>query len=372
MVSADGGERADLNRELLEASYRFDFFQAVRVLEHCRRERCGRPDDQHSEGHGVGRDVHPSSEVVRFRALPSLSFPAGAISAIRVARPEAGVPAESHPPEMLVTFLGLTGPSGALPRHYTETLLQRIRERDFSLRDFLDLFNHRLISLFYRAWEKYSLPITYERSLLDNPGREPDPITQGLYCLEGLGTAGVRGRLEVDDETFLHYSGHFAHFPRSALALECLLADHLDMSVAVLQCQGQWLNLEPDDQALMPLPAQPTGQNNRLGVNLVVGERVWDVQSKFRLRLGPLTWPQFRSLMPNGPALRPLCQMTRLYAGPTLDFDIQPLLKPEEVPACRLTADPDEGHHLGWNTWLPRSTIPSLPVDDAVFQIETI
>jgi len=372
MVSADGGERADLNRELLEASYRFDFFQAVRLLEHRQRERRGRPDDPHFEGNGVGRDLHPSTEAVRFRALPSLSFPAGAISEIRDVMSGLRAPGESPPPEMLVTFLGLTGPSGALPRHYTEILLQRIRERDFSLRDFLDLFNHRLISLFYRAWEKYSLPITYERSRLDNPGGEPDPVTRGLYCLEGLGTTGVRGRLEVDDEAFLHYSGHFAHFPRSALALECLLADHLDMSVAVLQCQGQWLNLEPDDQALMPSPAQPTGRNNRLGVNLVVGERVWDVQSKFRIRVGPLTWRQFRSLMPNGPALRPLCQMTRLYAGPTLDFDIQPRLEPEEVPACRLTADPDEGPYLGWNTWMPRQTTLSHPIDDAIFQIASI
>ena len=105
----------------------------------------------------------------------------------------------------------------------------------------------------------------------------------------GLGTAGLRGRLDVNDEVFLYYSGHYSHFPRSAMALECLLADHLEMPVEVLQCQGQWLNLEPDDQAFMPSLAQPNGRNNQLGVNLVVGERVWDVQSKFRLRLGPLT-----------------------------------------------------------------------------------
>ena len=85
-------------------------------------------------------------------------------------------------------FLGLTGPSGALPRHYTELLLQRIREKDFSLRDFLDLFNHRLISLFYRAWEKYNWPVAYERSQLDNPGGEPDPVTRSVYCLVGMGT----------------------------------------------------------------------------------------------------------------------------------------------------------------------------------------
>src|SRR5262249_16632242 len=109
-------------------------------------------------------------------------------------------------------------------------------------------------------------------------------------CLVGLGTAGLRGRLDVDDNIFLYYSGHFSHFPRSAIALESLLADHLDMPVRVLQCQGQWLRLDPDDQAFMPSARDPGGRNNQLGVNFVVGERTWEVQSKFRLRIGPLTW----------------------------------------------------------------------------------
>lgn len=379
MASADGRERSGVSRDLFVAPYRFNFFQAVRLLEHRRRElELGRaPSDQtrepHLEGNGVGRDLDPRSEVARFRALTSLGFPAAAISELRADTASSHDRGAPHPPEMVVTFLSLTGPNGALPRHYTELLLQRIREKDFSLRDFLDLFNHRLISLFYRAWEKYNWAIAYERSQLDDPTREPDPVTRGVYDLVGLGTTGLRGRLDVNDEVFLFYGGHYAHLPRSALALESLLAEYLEMPVALLQCQGQWLNLELDDQACMPSSRLPKGRNNRLGLNLIVGERVWDVQSRFRLRLGPLTWRQFRSLMPNGEGLRPLCQMTRLYVGPALDFDVQPLLKPEEVPACQLTPNPDDGPYLGWNTWMPAPMTPTRsPVDDAVFQIPTI
>jgi type VI secretion system protein ImpH len=375
MASADGGKRDSVNRALLEASYRFNFFQAVRLLEHRLREgaRSTPTDDSPRDGQGVGRDLHPKQEGVRFRAHTSLSFPAGAISEIRRVPVSPDAPAGAHPPEMVVTFLGLTGPSGVLPRHYTELLLQRIRERDYTLRDFLDLFNHRLISLFYRAWEKYRWPIAWERSQLDDPAGDPDLATQGLNCLVGLGTPGLRGRLDFDDGVFLYYSGHFAHFPRSAAALEALLAEHLDMPVQVLQCQGQWLRLDPDDQARMPSARDQEGRNNQLGVTLVVGERVWDVQSKFRIRIGPLTWRQFRSLMPNGPSLRPLCQITRTYAGPALDFDVQPVLERKEVPPCRLTPDPDGGPCLGWNTWMPfPATDPCLTVDDAVFQIEAI
>jgi type VI secretion system protein ImpH len=375
MASADGRERDSVNRELFRAPYRFDFFQAVRLLEHHLREqtRRGGARDSHPAEHGVGRDVHPMDEVVRFRAHASLGFPAGALSEVRLVAQSSKSSLRGHPPEMVVTFMGLTGPNGVLPRHYTELLLQRIRERDYALRDFLDLFNHRLISLFYRAWEKYRLPITYERAALDDPAGQPDLTTNGLYCLVGMGTNELRGRLETDDEVFLHYSGHFAHFPRSALALETLLAEYLDMPVQVLQCQGQWLHLDPDDQALMPSWREPRGRNNQLGVSLVVGERVWEVQSKFRLRIGPLSWRQFRTLMPNGRSLRPLCEVTRTYVGPTLDFDVQPVLRFDEVPPCRLSSDAEEGPYLGWNTWMPSATsLSARHRDDAVFGIDTI
>ena len=196
MATTNGGKRAGVIGRLFETSYRFNFFQAVRLLEQlsAQEQRDGSPYHPQNEASGVGRDLHPGAEAVRFRALPSLSFPAGAISDLRSVLSSDRFAHSVPPPEMLVTFLGLTGPSGALPRHYTELLLQRIREKDFSFRDFLDLFNHRLISLFYRAWEKYNWPIAYERAWVDGGTAEPDPITQAVYCLDGLGTPGLRRR----------------------------------------------------------------------------------------------------------------------------------------------------------------------------------
>lgn len=364
MASEDGRESLGLNRELIAAPYRFDFFQAVRLLEHRSRERATKEGLSRREP--VGHD-DPGREIVLFRALASLSFPSGAISQLRDAE-KAVDKLDAVTPELVVTFFGLTGPNGVLPRHYTELLIQRIRERDYSLRDFLDLFNHRLISLFYRAWEKYRLPVGYERKQLDDPTGEPDLVTRGLYSLVGLGTPGLRGRLPFTDELLLHYSGHFAHYPRSAVALQCLLEDYLEMPAQVLQIQGQWLYLDEDDQAFMPNSRQPKGRNNQLGVNLVVGERVWDVQSKFRLKLGPLNWKQFRSLMPDGPALRSLCHLTRSFVGPDLDFDVQPILEAEQVPPCRLNTRSDNGSYLGWNTWLQTQPF-DRPVDDAVFSL---
>jgi type VI secretion system protein ImpH len=294
---------------------------------------------------------------------------------------------------MVVTFLGLTGASGVLPYHYTALLLRRVRLKDQALRDFLDLFHHRLLSLFYRAWEKYRLPFAYERSRLASRGRKPpeasladtppmayapgspaegqDPATAALYCLVGMGTAGLRGRLAFDDEALLYYAGHFAHAPSSAVALECVLEDYFAMPVRIQQAHGQWLALDREDQALMPSEVHPQGQNNQLGLDVVIGERVWDIQSKFRVRVGPLSYRQFRALMPNGDGLRPLCHLVRTYAGAELDFDVQAVLAPAEVPWCRLGSEAGGAAYLGWNTWV-RCEAFTDAVEDAVFSLEDV
>jgi len=281
MAAADGRASADLSEALLREPQRFEFFQAVRLFERLR----GRAP--------VGQDAAPDQETMRFRALPSLSFPPAQISRVRPGT-------EGGPPEMVVSVLGLTGPSGVLPQHYTTLLLRRKREKDHSLHDFLDLFNHRLVSLFYRAWEKYRLPFAYEKSRLAGEEDGADPVSTCLYCLVGLGTDGLRGRPPVADETFLYYAGHFAHYPRSALALEELLQDYFGVPVRVEQAQGQWLRLEEDDCSALPGGDRADGLNNQLGLNVVVGERVWDRQGKFRLRLGPVPYEQFRRFLPGG------------------------------------------------------------------------
>jgi type VI secretion system protein ImpH len=340
---------------------RFDFFQAVRLLERLAQEEALRDPRRRREP--VGQDGTPEREVVRFRAQPALGFPFSEVSDLRTSRDG------EVPPEMVVTFLGLFGPSGALPLHYTSLLLRRLRLRDTSLRDFLDLFNHRLVSLFYRAWEKYRLPFAYERAGLDPTRPGKDLCTEALYNLVGMGTPHLRGSLEIDDEAFLYYSGHFAHFPRTASALEALLGDYFGVPVQVLQFQGQWLLLSQEDRSCLPSRGHPQGRNNALGIDAIAGKRVWDVQGKFRLRVGPLSYPEFRRLLPNGFGLRPLCQLTRSYVGADLDFDVQLVLRQEEVPRARLAARGSERSHLGWNAWL-RTRPPVRDADQAIFSAD--
>jgi type VI secretion system protein ImpH len=363
MAPETGRAGVDLNDRLLAEPQRFDFFQAVRLLEWVVRERLAHGERRPWEP--PGGDVLPEREFVHFRALPSLGFPVSPVAAARLPAAQDGV--QSPPAEMVVAFLGLTGPSGVLPEHYTTLLLRRLRDKDATLRDFLDLFNHRLTSLFFRAWEKYRLPFAHERVHLGGAGKEDLP-TWAIFCLVGLGTDGLRRRQSIDDQAFLYFAGHFANQQRTAIALEAILEDYFEMPIRVLQLHGQWLILEATDQSSMPGLGCPEGRNIRLGLDAVVGERVWDVQSKFRLRVGPLNFSKFRQLMPSGDALRALCQMTRCYVGPEFDFDVQAVLMPSEVPWCRLA---DEGAQLGWNTWV-RSQPFDQEVDDAVFSTETL
>ncbi len=98
----------------------------------------------------------------------------------------------------------------------------------------------------------------------------------------------------------------------------------------------------------------------------MIGARVWNVTSKFRIRLGPLSYAQFRRFIPSGDALEPVSQLVRQYVGGEFDFDVQPVLRGEEVPWCRLGGNPADAARLGWNTWV-RSGPFDRDVDDAVF-----
>jgi type VI secretion system protein ImpH len=366
MAPASGRNRPSLSDELRGRAYRFDFFQAVRLLERLVADPSG--PGSGSLRRPVGEDFSPKQEAVRFRALPSHSFPTGPITELRNS-PPGGPENEQSPPELITTFLGITGPNGALPRHYTSLLIERIREKDFALRDFLDLFNHRIISLFYRAWEKYRFPFAYERVARRDGLATEDLFTKCVYSFLGFGTGGLRGRMTFDDEAFLYYAGFFSHYPRCAVSLEGLLGDYYELPIQVKQFQGQWLYLSVDDQSSLPSAEYPAGQNNRLGESVVVGERAWDVESKLRVRVGPMGYATFCRFLPVGDALLSICQMTRTYVGPQLDFDVQLLLKGEEAPWCRLGGDGSGGSRLGWNTWVRCNPFDRI-VSDAVFSLE--
>lgn len=346
---AGEGRRADdsVAETLTVSPWRFEFFQAVRLLEALAHSRGDA--GSHAANALVGYDWAPSKELVRFKSVMSRSFPASEITKLTLGSADAPSPAQ-----MQVAFIGLTGPLGVLPEHYLDLLYQQVRNKDHALRDFFDLFNHRTVSLFYRAWEKYRPAVSVERAR--RAGKGSDPFTHVLECLVGMGTGQQSDRLPFADRNLLAYAGHLAHSPRSALVLQTILADYLGVPVQVEQFVGRWLPLEDAERSRFPGGEVPAGQFNQLGVDTVIGTQVWDQQGKFRLHLGPMSYVQFSRFLPNpeDPTSRfgELVDFVRMYARIDLDFDVNLLLASGEVPVLRLGGSPEFDARLGWNTWL--------------------
>lgn len=322
-VEGAGVAAAELAARLAAEPSSFAFFEAVRLLE---RLYPGRTR--------VGGFGAPGEEVVRFSANPSIAFPVGEIADAE----QTG----DGPVRLSVNFLGLIGPLGVLPYHYTQLVMERRRARDRALQAFLDIFQHRMISLFHRAWEKNHFTVALERE-------GSDRITEHFLDLVGLGLSGFKHRMAVPDETFVFYAGLLARQPRSAVALEQLLSDFFDVPVAVEQFIGGWYGLGADTQCRV---GEESGASDQVGLGAVVGDEIWDQQARLRIRMGPLSRSQYDSLLPSGAAYPLLKTIARFFSHDQFDVEVQLVLEAGDVSPCRLGSDEAEAPTLGWGTWL--------------------
>jgi len=348
MATTGRKKNHSVTEKLFAEPFRFSFFQAVRLLQGLIRK-------WHPQGQirPVGYDHNPKQESLRFSSIISHNFAASEITKIGTHQPiiKSEQPAIT---EMQVAFLALNGPTGVLPTHYTEMQISQLREKDRALTDFLDMLNHRSVSLFYRAWEKHQLPFSFEQAQLNNPSKS-DPITAVFESLLGLPRQVNKQPTSADTAfanlPFIHYAGFFATPKNSAASLGAFLQDYFDVEVHIEQFQGEWLTIEQN--SCFTLPQFPyAGKNNRLGVDTVIGNKVFVMEGKFNLVLGPLNQQQFDQLMPGTEKFRTLCHYTRHFIGATLCFDVVYHLQPESLTTWRLDDTTNDAFRLGWNTWL--------------------
>ncbi len=342
-----GRNRASLLHALATEGTTFDFVQAMRLLMRLYPERAA-----------VGGWDDPAREVVRLSVPPSLAFPPSEISRLDLPPGTTDAPGDAkatRPARVAVRFMGLTGPQGVLPHVYTEHAAARSRAKDTAFRDFLDLFHHRALSLFYRAWERHRTTVTAER------GGE-DRLRAHLLDFAGVGTPGVQRKSAVDLDTIAFFSGLFALRTRPALGLAQLVGSAFRVSATAEQFVGQWQPLRHGGQ----LNVGSETEDGQLGFG-VVGDAVFDPMARVRLRLGPLTRKQFDSFLPGGSAHARLCDLARLYADDQVGVEAQLVLARDEVPAAQLGAVTVTGSQaptvqppaLGLGSWLrakPRRT----------------
>ena len=303
--------------------YSFEFFQAVRLMQLLRPDR-GR----------VGRFNNPDEEAVHFGATPGTAFPASELQALE----KDG----DAPPRLLVNFLGLTGPQGVLPLEYSELLADRVRQRDHALRDFLDLFNHRIISLFFRAWER-----THAHGA--NLAQGDDALRDHLLDLVGLGTPGLAKQLGLPPDALPFYVGLLGMPTRPAVALEMVIEDYFGVPVEVDQFIGGWYSIDVPSQCALGDESSPASQ---LGVGAVAGDEIWDVQARARLRVGPLSREEYDTFLPTGRAYQELRALTKFFTGEQVDIELQLVLAKDDVPSVSLDAGAKPATPLGWCTWL--------------------
>jgi type VI secretion system protein ImpH len=327
-------ENTEIASRLRQEPCAFEFFQAMRLLEGLLPSR-----------EPVGGFVHPSFEVVRLATHPSLAFPASEIQSLQWDTDQT--------PKIDVNFMGLTGIQGPLPQWYTATVLEQLRTGDPSLRDFLDVFNHRCLSLFYRAWQKYRFGVAYERGDRDN-------FFLNLLALIGLGTPGLSEQQEIFDEVLIFYAGLLAQHQRSPGALEQLLSDYFEVPVEVEQFIGAWYRLSRDSQCCMD---DNEFRSQELGKGAVLGDEIWDQQSRVRIRLGPLSLKQYHEFLPTGSGFKQLQALTRFYSNDEFDYEIQLILQREEVPSCNFGPQEVDSPQLGWVSWVKSDQMNRDPAD---------
>jgi type VI secretion system protein ImpH len=305
---------------LADEPYRHDFYAALRRLE------C-----LHSEKPRWGQALRPGDEPVRLGQDPDLAFAPAPLASF-------GPGEDGTPPRLQVRLFGLFGPNGPLPTHITEYARERLRNHgDATLSRFLDLFNHRFLALFYRAWAQAQPHVNRDRP-------DDDRFATYVGAFLGVSPETFRERDTLPDLAKFFHVGALVRQVRNADGLAGILAHFFRVPASIEQFVGDWMTLDERERTCLAVDGAVLGGGG------VLGGRVWDRQHKFRIRLGPLTLEEYESFLPGGMPLKELVDWVRLYLCFELDWDVRLVLRRAEVPDLTL----DGARQLGWTTWLGR------------------
>ena len=321
---------AALFERLAAAPHAHDFFDTLRRI-----------DALTPQAPRMGRAPRPALEPVRLGQDAELDFAPASIMSFAAQR--------HAPPRLGVRFLGLFGPQGPLPLHLTEYARERERHHaDAGLARFADIFHHRLLTLFYRAWAEAQPAVHADRP-------DDDQFAKWLSALIGIAPVPMRGRDALPDAAKRFHAGTLSRGAKNGEGLECLLRAFLQVPVGVEAFVGHWMQLRPQDRTRLGAghAADPSAQ---LGRSAVAGSKVWDRQYKFRIHVGPLGRSEFEAFLPGGNALAAVRDTVRQFAGYGLRWDLRVRLRACDVPRAQLL--PRDGRsdalptRLGLSTWL--------------------
>lgn len=300
--------------ELFDTVWEFDFPQAVRILQSDTPER-----------RKIGDNDNPSLDPLYFRAHIDFNAPSSELKSLK---PSASGHAS---PTLTVTFLGIAGIQGALPDVYSEIIIDRTRRHDFGIRDFLDIFNHRIITLWFKLYSH---------------------VYPGLRDLPLSSTAIGKSMLDLSGGEYLESGPKLMPFgpilwqkPKSLIGLESIIQNYFRVPCTIRAFEGKWNRIQPFDQTRLGLV------HHELGASAILGKMVYDQAQGLRFILGPLTYAQFKDFLPSQKKTSGygmLREIIHAYFETPIYFKIELILKKEEVPTVQLNGK----YALGLNTWL--------------------
>jgi type VI secretion system protein ImpH len=315
--------RAALLAQVAQTPYAFDFYQLLRRLESLQPKRPR-----------FGEALRPSEESIRLAQEPSLSFAPSNVSALDY-NPK-GIA------RIAVRFLGLFGPQGPLPTHLTELARERKHSHsDPTLMRFADMFHHRLLLLFFRAWRQAQPTASH-----DQP--EHDRFGTYLGSLFGQAGAGARHRDSIPDQLKRQFTAHLAHSAKNADGLADLLSAYFQIPVRIHCFVSGWLTMPEEGRTRLGL-----GENSQLGVSTVIGQRVRDCQHQIDIELGPMSLARYETFLPGQPSWQRLVDWVANYTGNEFRWRAKLVLQQSETPQTCL----GQQGRLGLTSWLGKGRV---------------
>jgi len=288
----------------------------------------------------IGEAQRPQQESFRLGQQASLTF---------APRELAKVEVKPGPDEQLRAYiklfgLGMLGPNGALPIHFTELVRERVEaKRDNTLANFIDLFHHRAFTHIYRAWSQSQSAAGLDRA-------DQETFSAYIARLAGDEPSEVQGSALAPHARWAS-SAHRVRAARNPDGLVSTLSRFFGVDVQLREYMLQWMPIEPQDQCKLG----QASLSSVLGEGAMTGEVVPDRQSRFRLVIGPLDMDGYLRLTPQGSStgkdLPALIEIVRSFIGFEYVWEVELLINRNAAPQARL----GDGTQLGWSTWMASS-----------------
>lgn len=332
MADRSGQSKSILTRDLEQEADQFEFHAIVKLLESIKADAVP-----------LGESVDPTQEAVRLNTHISEDFPTTDVFSFKWSGDD------EVPPLLKTNFLGIAGVQGPLPTPYTQKIIERDRKNDHALHSFLDIFNHRLLSLFHRIRKKYWVGVSAQKPEFTFLGR-------CLRSLLGLSLPALQDRMHVPDRSFLYYTGLLWQKPRSSVGLKKILEGFCELPVSIQQFKGDWMYVPKNQRSSIG----KRGHFAVLGKNAILGKRFWDQQAGFDIQIGPMSLDRYVGFLKPSIFYKAFIAFVKYYVGASEKFRLNLILQGEEKPKVRL----GKGVALGWTSWVNASTKDVRPQED--------